>query len=243
MRPVIGITCGYQVAGDGEAPSARLYLAGDYADAVLAAGGLPLPLAVPPEPDAGVLDELLTRSDGLLFTGGPDLDPRAYGQPPHAQTRPMHPRRQAFELALLRRADAARVPILAICLGFQVAHVARGGALVQHVPDVSAVPHQGTGGQSAWHPVRIAADSRLAQVVGTTELEVNSRHHQGVRPEEAGRGLRAVAHSPDGLLEGAEDCESGRFLLAVQWHPENLADRPAHLRLFAALVEQAGRRM
>ncbi|MEW6250958.1 MAG: gamma-glutamyl-gamma-aminobutyrate hydrolase family protein [Planctomycetota bacterium] len=246
MRPLIGITSGFQTSRDSESPAGRLYLASDYSDAVLAAGGLPLPLPVPPEPDEWLIREMLQRVDGLLFTGGPDIDPQRYGEPRHEKTQVLHPRRESFELALFRAADEARIPTLAICLGFQLVHVARGGRLVQHVDDLPlapAIPHHAEQGRSAWHPVQVEPDSRLASVVQVgrgaserPELEVNSRHHQGVLTEHGGRDLRPVAWAPDGLLEASEDLSGSRFLLAVQWHPENLADRPEHLRLFAALV-------
>ena len=215
-----------------------------YSDAVLAAGGLPLPLPVPPEYDDTLLDALLARVDGLLFTGGADMNSKQYGQPLHPQAHTMHPRREDFELDLFRQADAAGIPILAICLGFQVTHVARGGQLIQHVDDLGCTPpitHHLTQGRSAFHAARIEPDSCLATVVGGTNIEVNSRHHQAVDADHQGRGLRPVAYAPDGLLEASEDM-NGRFLLAVQWHPENLIDRPEHLQLFAALVEAAAKR-
>jgi putative glutamine amidotransferase len=251
MRPVIGITAGFDVAPNVEPRCERLTLLAPYCDAIYAAGGLPHPLAPPPDFDDALLDEILHGLDGLLLTGGPDVDPQSYGQPPHPETHALHPRRNAFDLTLFRRADTARVrrpdapplPILAICLGFQQVHVARGGRLIQHLDDVPRsppTPHRAPRG-GAFHPVRIEPSSRLAAIVGTTELEVNSRHHQAVDPAFPGDGLRPVASAPDGVLEAHEDCD-GRFLLAVQWHPENLIDRPAHAALFRALVTAATKR-
>jgi len=240
MRPVIGITCSF-----GESSSSpgrlRMSLNAAYMDAIYAANGLPCPLPLPPEPDPACLDELLARCDGLLLTGGNDVHPQRYGEAPHPKTEPMHPRRDAFEIELFRRADTLKKPILAICLGFQVLYVGRGGKLIQHIPDFerpNAVAHSAAPGASAYHPVRIVPDSHLARVVGATEIETNSRHHQAVHVDHQGRGLRAVAFAPDGILEGSEDMD-GRFLLAVQWHPEDMIDRPEHLRLFQALVEAA----
>ncbi|MBP7746646.1 MAG: gamma-glutamyl-gamma-aminobutyrate hydrolase family protein [Phycisphaerae bacterium] len=243
MRPVIGITSSFNTDTNSDPPRDQFYLVAAYADAVLTAGGLPMPLPVPPVDHEGVHDDLLARVDGLLFTGGPDLNPARYNDTPHPQTEIMDARRDAFDVPFFRRADAARVPILAICLGFQEAHVARGGRLIQHVDDVPGDPliqHHLPKGRSAFHTVRIAPDSRLARIVGATEIEVNSRHHQAAQTEHQGRGLRPVAFAPDGLLEASEDCD-GRFLLAVQWHPENLIDRPEHLSLFQALVDAARR--
>ncbi len=240
-RPVIGITSSFRQTPP---PTLRpqLLLNAAYSDAVFAAGGLPRPIALPEEPDTDLLDELLSGLGGLIFTGGGDLDPRQYGQPPHPRTEIMHPRRDRLELALFRRADERRLPILAICLGHQVAHVARGGRLIQHVEDLPrspAIVHHRPDGQ-AFHPVTVATDSRLARVLGSTELEVNSRHHQIVDAAAGGRGLRPVAFAPDGVLEGAEDCQD-RYLLSVQWHPEDLLDRPAQLQLFADLVANSQR--
>ncbi len=240
-RPLIGITSAFLQTPQ---PPLRLrhYLNAAYTDAVYAAGGLPLPLPVLEDYDARVLDELLARCDGLLLTGGHDLHPGNYGAALHPAADVLHERRDRFELDLLRRADAARMPIFAICLGHQVVHVARGGRLHQHVDDLNLAPaivHYRPDDSDAFHPVRIAPDSTLARIVGATALETNSRHHQIVDPAVPARGLRPVAWSPDGVVEAAEDC-AGRFLVSVQWHPEDQIDRPQHLALFQALVAAAG---
>ena len=244
MTPVIGITCEFDDDRTLDPPRPQVALMAAYSDAIYAAGGLPRPLPPPAHYDQALLTALLDDVDGLLFTGGPDLDPGRYGQPRHPQTRTMHARREAFELDLFRRADETRLPVLAICLGFQLVHVARGGRLLQHVDDLALAPvitHHLTKGRSAFHAVVIEPESRLAHVVGGTKIEVNSRHHQATDPEHCGRGLRTVARSPDGLIEASEDMD-GRFFLAVQWHPENLIDRPEHLQLFEALIGAAGQR-
>ena len=241
MRPIIGLTCSFGMTG-GERPRLQTYLYAAYTDAVFAAGGLPRPLPLPPRYDEALLDELLADCDGLLFTGGHDIDPRRYGQAPHPRTETLHPRREAFELDLFRRADGRRVPMLAICLGHQVAHVARGGRLVQHVDDLerrTPIRHHDSGRDGSCHDVSIAPGSHLARIVGGERIEVNSRHHQVVDSGCPGRGLRTVALSADGIIEASEDMD-GRFLLTVQWHPEDLIDRREHLALFAALVAAAG---
>ncbi len=239
MRPAIGITTALDVRG-GPGPRMRCSVNGAYVDAVLAAGGYPVPLVAPVEVGEEYLADTLGRIDGLLFTGGPDLDPAHYGQARHPQTQVMHERRDRFDLALFRAADEARVPILSICLGCQIASVARGGCLVQHVDDLpraSALAHH-DGEAGTFHPVDVVPDSRLAEIVGATHFEVNSRHHQVVSADQVGAALRPVAFAPDGVVEAAEDCD-GRFLIAVQWHPEDLIDRSEHLRLFEGLVAEA----
>lgn len=240
MRPLIGVTSSFEI---GENQRARAYLNAAYTDAVFAAGGLPQPLPLPPKNDPALFDELLARCDGLLFTGGPDLNPKHYGQTPHPKTGVLHERRDNFEIEFFRRADAAGLPILAVCLGCQVANVARGGCLVQHVDDLprqTNTIHHKPDNTAAYHDVSVEPDSRLAKIVGATRFEVNSRHHQIVDRAQVGGNLRPVAFAPDGVVEAAED-RDGRFLFAVQWHPEDLIDRPEHLRLFQALVDAARR--
>ena len=241
MPPIIGVTSNFGMDTDADPPRERSYLLAAYTDAVFAAGGVPHPVPIPREYDDDLIDTLLTGFDGLMLSGGYDLHSRHFGQPLHPKTHPLHERRDAFELDLYRRAEVAGIPILAICLGFQIAHVVRGGRLIQHIDDLDLTPmitHYLPGDRNAFHRVRIEPGSRLAQVLGMSEIEVSSRHHQIVDPQRQGGGLRPVAYSSDGVLEASEDCQ-GRFLLAVQWHPEDLTDRPEHLRLFQALVEAA----
>lgn len=242
LRPVIGVTTSFALRGDPQREQA--YLNASYTDAVYAAGGLPQPIAVPTRFDEALLQDILAVYDGVIFTGGLDLDPAVYGETPHPRSETLHPRRNAFEIALFRAADAQRIPILAICLGHQVAHVARGGRLIQHVPDFTGpegLQHARPDHSSAFHDVAIAADSRLAKVMGMERVEVNSRHHQAVQPERLGAGLRTVARAADGIVEASEDMRD-RFLLTVQWHPEDIADRGEQLCLFETLMVEARRR-
>lgn len=240
MRPVIGVSNNFGMNAD-PAPRPQTYLLADYSDGVFAAGGIALPLPVPPRYDDALLDEILDCCDGVIFSGGYDLDPQHYGEALHPRTQPLHERRDRFEVDLFRRADARRMPILGICLGHQAAHVARGGALVQHVDELGLAPsivHYLPNEQIAFHEVGIEADSRLAGVMGASRVEVSSRHHQVVAAGRLGAGLRTAATADDGVIEASEDCD-GRFLVTVQWHPEDLLDRPEHLALFEALVEEA----
>ncbi len=237
--PRIGISSDIECAADADPPREQTCLLTAYTDSIFAAGGLPCPLPVPGEWDDHRIDFLLDQIDGLMLTGGFDLHPHHYTtDPQHPASTLLPEHRDRFEWDLCRRADQRRIPILAICLGMQFLHVLRGGRLIQHLGDLDSTPaitHRLTHSRNAFHPVSIAPGSHLADVLGTTTLEVSSRHHQAVDPAHQGRNLQPVAWAPDGVLEASEDCV-GRFLLAVQWHPEDLIDRPEHLQLFKALV-------
>jgi putative glutamine amidotransferase len=239
-RPIVGVTCSVDAEGD-SSPKPRAYLNMAYTDAVFAAGGLAQPVPIPERADAGLIAELVASYDALLFTGGADVNPHQYGQLPHHKTIAMHERRDAFEVEFFRAADAADKPILSICLGCQIASVARGGCLIQHVDDLprkTTIEHHKPGHGTAFHDVEITPDSMLAKIVGRTRMEVNSRHHQIVDREQVGGSLKPVAFASDGVVEAVED-PAKRFFLAVQWHPEDMIDRPEQLRLFEALVTAA----
>ncbi len=227
MRPIIGIS------GDLKSdPVAHVRLKLGYVDAVRRAGGIPVIL--PPLTPGDEL-ELLRRVDGIVLSGGDDIDPRPLGGELHEQASPMHPRRQEGELALALAVLAHRVPTLGVCLGMQVLTVAAGGALHQHLPDAgypNLLDHR------AEHEVELMPGSRLQQIVGATRLRIVSHHHQGVARVPA--LLREVARSDDGVIEGLEAVD-GRFLVAVQWHPERSPEAPDTERLFRALVEAAAR--
>ncbi|MFZ0161190.1 MAG: gamma-glutamyl-gamma-aminobutyrate hydrolase family protein [Kineosporiaceae bacterium] len=201
-----------------------------YVDAVAAAGGIPVLL--PPLP--GLIAGVLSRLDGLLLAGGPDVEPARYGQEAGPNTQPAQPLRDAAELDLLSAAVTSGLPVLAICRGMQLLNVARGGTLHQHLPDVLG-NHDGSAGPGVYgtHPVTVAGGSRLAAALGRTEVDgVPAYHHQGV--DVLGQGLIASAWAPDGLVEAIED-PTLPFCVGVQWHPEEGVD-PA---LFRALVGAA----
>jgi len=227
--PLIGLNGDFQQTEWGEVVG----VFPSYVEATIRAGGTPVIL--PPLTRREDLAVLLKRLDGLILTGGPDLPPDWYGQEPHPSTKLADPRRLEGDRLLAEAALASSLPILAICMGCQLLNVALGGDLIQDIPTQveGALPHAP---KETFHPVRIEADSRLAGIVGGEELEVNSSHHQAIgRP---GKGLRVVARAPDGVIEAVEGKEK-RFLLAVQWHPERLSGREAHLSLFRALVRAA----
>jgi putative glutamine amidotransferase len=197
-------------------------------EAALVPGGRPL--LVPPAAEG--LDETLDALDGLIFSGGSDLDPELYGQEPHPETFGVIEQRDRAELALVEAALARDMPVLAICRGSQVLNVARGGDLVQHLPEiVGDEKHKHTPGTFADHDVTLEEGTRLAAVLGD-RAPVKSHHHQGFG--RVGKGLRVAAHAEDGTVEAVED-PSQRFALGVLWHPEAGED----MKLFEGLVEAA----
>jgi len=225
-RPVIGLTAYCEEARWAYWHSPAVLLPANYAEQVVAAGGIPVLL--PPMPGiAGVVD----RIDGLLLTGGGDIDPAQYGAQPHPATGRVSGPRDAAELELLAAAEAAGTPVLGVCRGMQLVNVARGGTLTQHLAsDAGHAPAPGTFGA---HPVRVAAGTRLAGILGAdgAAAGVPTAHHQAV--DRLGDGLVATAWAQDGVIEAVESSSAGDpFLLAVQWHPEAGTDP----RLIEALV-------
>jgi putative glutamine amidotransferase len=241
-RPLIGVSTselrpaeGAHFAHHSEPPRRMLALGVTYLDAVAAAGGIPVILAPLP---AGRLESIIERLDGVCLSGGPDIEPGCYGSDAHPELGPTEPEVDLFELSLARAARRRGLPLLAICRGMQVLNVARGGTLVQHLPELGgAIPHRQEGPSSlASHDVTLAADSRLAKIAGSERIEVNSFHHQAIN--RLGTGLEPVAWSDDGVIEAVE-APGDAWTLGVQWHAECLADRPEQARLFGALVEAA----
>jgi putative glutamine amidotransferase len=235
--PLIGLTMSITVKKKPE----RVYLNTAYIQAVQQAGGVPVPL--PPYLDGGARRQLFRTLDGVLLTGGADVDPRRFKEDPHPTVYDVSVERDELEIRLVEHSIDRAVPLLAICRGIQVLNVALGGTLHQDVKSApgTAIDHsQKRGRHRSTHPVRIEPGSRLAKVIGAHELAVNSFHHQAIK--DLGRGLRAVAFAPDDLIEGAELEDDLRFVLGVQWHPEELAPKQeAARRLFRALVEAASK--
>jgi putative glutamine amidotransferase len=233
--PVIGLSCYAEPArwAAWQAPAALL--PANYLDHVTEAGGIPVLL--PPVPGIAAA---LARLDGLILTGGGDLDPASYGAQRHPRTSRVSPERDQAELELLADALAAGLPVLGICRGMQLLNVARGGTLCQHLPEGTG--HAPAPGSFGRHPVRLAAGSLLASVLlpgdgaAGAELAVPTAHHQAI--DQLGDGLTATAWSADEVIEAVELAPGpGRhpFTLAVQWHPE-AGDDP---RLISALVAAA----
>jgi putative glutamine amidotransferase len=227
-RPLIGITTYVEEASWSHWRASAALIPFAYVRAVERAGGRAL--LVPPDDDG--VEETLDALDGLILSGGNDVDPAAYGAEPHAETGGVRPERDRGELALLQGALARDMPVLAVCRGSQILNVARGGDLVQHLPEVVGhEQHRETPGVFSSHGIRVDPESRLGAIVGE-HAPVQSHHHQGFG--RVGEGLRETAWADDGTLEAVED-PSKRFALGVLWHPEEAEDGA----LFRTLVQEA----
>jgi putative glutamine amidotransferase len=234
MRPLIGVTTSElrpsrlaTTRRHGEPAHPEMALGMTYLRTLDAAGAIPVVL---PPTGTDHLGPLLERLDGLCLSGGPDLDPAAYGAPDrHTELGPTEPSLDAFELSLVRMGLQRGLPILAICRGSQALNVACGGTLHQHVPG----HRQTEAATEPTHEVEIESRSRLHRMVRTRKLAVNSFHHQAV--DVLGDGLRVVARALDGTIEAIE---GDGFVVGVQWHAETLM---AHMPLFEALVMAASR--
>jgi putative glutamine amidotransferase len=189
-------------------------------------------VVVPITDDGAVPGEYLDRLDGFLFTGGADVPPEAYGQKKHPSTVEAHPRRFAQDRLLAQLVLQREIPVLAICMGLQLINVVYGGTLIQDIQ--TQVKHSPVDeGNDRLHSIVIEEESLLHQILGATELEVNSAHHQAV--EKLAPGLRVLARAPDGIVEAVQMTDR-EFFLGVQWHPERIAERPEQVRLFQAFV-------
>ncbi len=200
--------------------------AAPYVKAVYKTGAIPIVL---PVVDVSDIDALLDTVDAVVITGGCDVDPASYGSTPEPRLGTIDADRDAADLAVARAVVARNQPTLAVCRGIQVLNVALGGTLVQHVDEHMRLDAYNLD----VHPVAIDRGSRLASVVGTHELGVNTLHHQVL--DELGTGVRVVARNPDGHAEAVE-VDGASNVLGVQWHPELLRHRPEHLALFASLT-------
>jgi putative glutamine amidotransferase len=239
VAPLIGITTSVSVDKTPE----RAYVNGTYIRAIQAAGGIPVLLT--PHFTAEVQAALWQRLDGLVLTGGGDIDPARFGEERHPAVDEVSPARDDLEIGLTRRALDDNVPLFAICRGIQVLNVALGGTLVQDI--ASEVPNALAHSQKAprhepTHAVKVMGEGTLlGRVLGALEMNVNSMHHQAIK--RLGEGLREAAWAPDGVIEGVEMPGDDRFVLGVQWHPEELVGHDQAARnLFAAIVEAARRR-
>ena len=215
----------------------------DYLESVRRAGGEPVEVVVGGEAP----EQILSRVDGLMLTGGGDVDPKLYGETPHGTFESAETGRDQFEIALARTAVAKGIPLLAICRGMQVLNVAMGGTLIQDIPSqvTGALQHsvpQPRAGSA--HEVWVSKGSKIASLLkdhmedGET-CHVNSRHHQSVR--DVARGFEVTATSPDGVIEAMEK-DDVPYCIAVQWHPENFWRTGEFRELFEGLVEAANKK-
>jgi putative glutamine amidotransferase len=236
IKPLIGI--GSDVlhpSQSGERDRAFVYMT--YVEALRSAGAMPV--LIPPQAENAA--ELVEDLDGLLLAGGDDCDPRIYGEEPLPGIEPMDPRRQSNDLSLARISREKGIPTLGICLGMQVMNVAAGGSLVQDIDSQlgTDINHVSPPSNRARHEVTVSGGSRLAEILGERDLQVNSSHHQSVKTP--GRGLTVTASAPDTIVEAMED-PSHPFYLGVQWHPEDMPGEESATRLFGAFVAAARKR-
>jgi len=239
MLPVIGITCSrISLPGGGD----RFGQNGAYVRAVTDAGGAPV--LVPPDISEAALRAIYDTLDGLLLSGGVDVAPHRYGETPHPKLGDVDAGRDEVELTLARRAVADDLPVLAICRGIQLLNVALGGTLYQdiasQVPGALAHPYQeGNRRDHIAHMVDVVSGSRLHDILWPEDgtLPVNSMHHQAVK--DVAPGCVVTARAPDGVIEGLEE-PTRRFVVGVQWHPEEMVENDARMRsLFAHFVAAA----
>ena len=239
-RPLIAVTATTGIIRD----RVRARVNAAYLDAIERVGLLPVVTA--PLTGTALAAELLDRVDGLLLTGGEDVDPWHYRAQRHPATEDPHARRDAWELALVAAARHRGMPVLAICRGLQLMNVALGGTLVQDLPSQRPgdVRHaQATARTERVHGAMIDPRSRFADAIGGSSIRVNSSHHQAI--DRLAPGLEMVGVADDGIIEAVEATGDGWWMLAAQWHPEELLDTPEpwDRNLFAAFAAAVRRRM
>jgi putative glutamine amidotransferase len=228
-RPLIGINC--KIITD--AGDSYYKLDRNYVHSVERAGGAPV--LMPAFRRAADARSFLDRLDGVLFTGGPDINPCRWNERKHRKSELMHEDREKSDFMTLREVLQRNMPALFICCGHQELNVALGGSLHQHVGDLPDVDAHSEG---ASHPVGIFGGNKLREIVGKDHPRVNSWHHQAIN--RLGRGLVITAVADDGVIEGVES-EAHRFIIGVQWHPERMQEDPRQQNLFRSLVAEARR--
>lgn len=233
IKPLIGIGCDIVPSPRGEGRE-LMYAYGTYLEALESVGATAVILT----PSADASERILPILDGVLLLGGDDLDPASYGETDVACDEILDARRQAHDLALASACRSRGIPTLGICLGAQLINVAAGGSLVQDIPSEvpGALTHSGRTGTRQRHELSIEPGSRLAAILGGSQVDVNSGHHQSVK--EPGEGLAIVARSADGVIEAVED-PAHPFYVGVQWHPEEMLAEESAQRLFRAFADAA----
>lgn len=231
----VAVTAGIRPDGD----TSRVRLTAAYVTALENAGLIPLivPPLTSPDAAAAVLDSVA----GLVLTGGGDVDPALYGEKRHEKVQSTNPARDATEAALIKEAQERGTPVFAICRGIQILNVALGGTLVQDIPSQceTDISHdEESARDSRTHEVSVEPGSLIARAIGTEHLTVNSFHHQSVK--RVAEGMRVTARSPDGIIEGLESTDDRWWVMAVQWHPEEMTDstEPWDRGLFKAFARK-----
>jgi gamma-glutamyl-gamma-aminobutyrate hydrolase PuuD len=239
-RPLIGVSCGSAAVPIPEGSLDSHYVGRAYTRAVVAAGGLPVVLPAVDGDEERAAGELVARLDGLVLAGGTDIMPATYGRD-FPMVQKADPARDRFEVALVRAADAAGLPVLGVCRGMELLNVARGGTLHEHVVhEVEATTHGTLQGVNV-HELDLEPGSLAAEAYGRTSVTVLCMHHQA--PDAIGEDLEVCARSRDGMVEGLQDRRDGRFALGLLWHPEHhISDEPLQLRPYEAVVRAAAAR-
>lgn len=234
-KPIIGITGAYLKHSQ---HMEGVYIHQDYHKSVVANGGIPIIL---PFTDPETAIEMLQLCDGIILSGGEDVDPQFYGQDPHLHLGPTIPERDLVEIEIVRYAVKNNLPLLAICRGIQILNVALGGTLIQDIPSQVPEPIQHSqkverGRDTHW--VTISKDSKLHQIFGSDRVRVNSLHHQAL--DIISNDLRVVAQSSDGIVEAVEYIHPSNFTVGVQWHPESMASTNKLMnQLFSEFVKSS----
>jgi putative glutamine amidotransferase len=233
----VAVTAGIRPDGD----TSRVRLTAAYVTALEGAGLIPL--IVPPLSNSSAAAAILDSVSGLVLTGGEDVDPARYGEKRHEKLRSVNAARDATEAALIEEAKARGKPVLAICRGIQILNVALGGTLVQDISsqcDTKIAHDEDLPRDSPSHEISIEPGSLIAKAVGAEHRTVNSFHHQSVK--RVADGMRVTARAPDGIIEGLESTDDGWWVMAVQWHPEEMTDSPEpwDRGLFKAFAQQIG---
>jgi putative glutamine amidotransferase len=234
-RPLIGLNADYRVSAKGRTPHGFMH--GGYFDVILSANALPV--IIPPLTKEHDLAPILDRLDGVMLTGGEDLDPKKMGLAPHPSVTVMHERREAADRLLCKLVQQRKMPVLATGLGMQELNVVNGGGIFLHLPEdmPKGIPHRDPQGGAHRHTVVMEPGTLLEEIYGPGEIRVNSYHHQGVR--KLAPGFRVGALAPDGLIEGYEGKDTSWWVVGVQWDPENEGNISLDLQLIEAFTDAA----
>ncbi len=234
-RPLIGINADYRAAAKGRTPHTSLH--SGYYDCLLAAGAIPV--VIPPLTKELDLLPILEHLDGVMMTGGDDLDPKKMGLGFHPSIQQMHERRENADRMLAKLVQDKQIPLLATGVGMQLVNVLNGGGLFQHLPEdlPKAIPHRDPQGGPHRHTVEMERGTRMEEIYGPGEIRVNSYHHQGIRKLAA--CFRTGALAPDGLIEAYEGIDPNWWVVGVQWHPENEGAISLDTQLIEAFVAAA----